>query len=80
MKRIILFILITISFVQAQQKTQTDTLTYKMKQISVTATRYAENLSELIRRKVDLRTKEELSKYFRDDVVREAQVGYGREG
>lgn len=47
MKRIILFILITISFVQAQQKTQTDTLTYEMKQISVTATRYAENLLEI---------------------------------
>ncbi|MBI5540478.1 MAG: TonB-dependent receptor plug domain-containing protein, partial [Bacteroidia bacterium] len=47
MKRIILFILITISFVQAQQKTQTDTLIYEMKQISVTATRYAENLLEI---------------------------------
>ncbi len=47
MKRIILFILITISFVQAQQKSQTDTLTYEMKQISVTATRYAENLLEI---------------------------------
>lgn len=47
MKRIILFILIAISFVQAQQKTQTDTLTYEMKQISVTATRYAENLLEI---------------------------------
>ncbi|TSA29202.1 MAG: hypothetical protein D4R68_02730 [Ignavibacteriales bacterium] len=47
MKRIILFILISISFVQAQQKTQTDTLTYEMKQISVTATRYAENLLEI---------------------------------
>jgi iron complex outermembrane receptor protein len=47
MKRIILFILITISFIQAQQKTQTDTLTYEMKQISVTATRYVENLLEI---------------------------------
>jgi len=47
MKRIFLLILITISFVQAQQKTQTDTLTYEMKQISVTATRYAENLLEI---------------------------------
>ncbi len=47
MKRIILLILITISFVKAQQKTQTDTLTYEMKQISVTATRYAENLLEI---------------------------------
>jgi len=47
MKRIILLILITISFVMAQQKTQTDTLTYEMKQISVTATRYAENLLEI---------------------------------
>ncbi len=47
MKRIILFILITISFVQAQQKNQTDTLTYEMKQISITATRCVENLLEI---------------------------------
>ncbi len=47
MKRIILFILIANSFFQAQQKTQIDTLTYEMKQISVTATRYAENLLEI---------------------------------
>ena len=47
MKRIILFVLVAISFLKAQQKTQTDTLTYEMKQISVTATRYAENLIEI---------------------------------
>ena len=34
MKRIILFVLVAISFLKAQQKTQTDTLTYEMKQIS----------------------------------------------
>ncbi|MFA5805948.1 MAG: nucleotidyltransferase domain-containing protein [Melioribacteraceae bacterium] len=33
-------------------------------------------LTEMIGRKVDLRTAEELSKYFRSDVVREAQVKY----
>lgn len=33
-------------------------------------------LSEIIGRKVDLRTPEELSRYFRDKVVKEAQVKY----
>lgn len=36
-------------------------------------------LTEIIGRKVDLRTPEELSKYFRGDVVKEAQVRYGIE-
>jgi predicted nucleotidyltransferase len=36
-------------------------------------------LTEIVGRKVDLRTPEELSKYFRDDVVKEAQVRYGIE-
>lgn len=30
-------------------------------------------------RKVDLRTPEDLSRYFREDVLREAQVQYGEE-
>lgn len=34
-------------------------------------------LSEIIGRKVDLRTKEDISKYFRDSVVKEAEVKYG---
>jgi predicted nucleotidyltransferase len=33
-------------------------------------------LSQLVRRKVDLRTPAELSRYFRDDVVRTAEVQY----
>ena len=33
-------------------------------------------LSEKIGRKVDLRTPEDLSHYFRDDVVRQAEVQY----
>ena len=33
-------------------------------------------LSELLGRKVDLRTPAELSRYFRDDVLREADVQY----
>jgi len=33
-------------------------------------------LSELMGRKVDLRTPAELSRYFRDDVLRQAQVQY----
>ncbi len=33
-------------------------------------------LSNLIGRKVDVRTRAELSRYFRDRVVREAQVAY----
>ncbi len=36
-------------------------------------------LSEMLGRKVDLRTPEELSKYFREDIVKEAQVRYGIE-
>jgi predicted nucleotidyltransferase len=36
-----------------------------------------QELSELLRgRRVDLRTKAELSRYFRDDVLRSAQVQY----
>ena len=34
-------------------------------------------LSEIIGRKADLRTKEELSEYFRDSVVKEAVIKYG---
>ncbi len=33
-------------------------------------------LSVLIKKKVDLRTKHELSKYFRDTIVKEAEVKY----
>ncbi len=33
-------------------------------------------LSELIGKKVDLRTPQELSKYFRDEVISEAEVQY----
>ena len=33
-------------------------------------------LSELLGRKVDLRTPAELSRYFREDVLREARVQY----
>jgi len=36
-------------------------------------------LSELIGRKVDLRTPKELSKYFRDEVVAEAEVQYEKD-
>lgn len=39
--------------------------------------RMERELSEIIGRKVDLRTKEDLSKYFRDSVVKEAEVKYG---
>lgn len=38
--------------------------------------RIERELSEMIGKKVDLRTPEELSMYFRDKVVREAQVKY----
>ncbi len=41
--------------------------------------RIKRELSDLIGRKVDLRTPLELSGYFRADVVREAQVEYARE-
>jgi len=33
-------------------------------------------LSEMLGRKVDLRTAEDLSQYFRDEVVRDAEVQY----
>jgi hypothetical protein len=33
-------------------------------------------LSEMIGRKVDLRTAQDLSRYFRDEVVREAELQY----
>jgi hypothetical protein len=36
-------------------------------------------LSAVLGRKVDLRTPDELSRYFRDDVLRAAQVQYVRE-
>ncbi len=35
---------------------------------------YGEELSEIIGRKVDFHTKEWLSKYFRDEVIREAMA------
>lgn len=35
-------------------------------------------LSEMIGRKADLRTPEDLSKYFRDEVVESAEVQYAR--
>jgi len=34
-------------------------------------------LSEIIGRKVDMRTAEDLSRYFRDEVLAEAEVQYG---
>ena len=34
-------------------------------------------LSKIIGRKADIRTKEELSMYFRDSVIKEAEVKYG---
>jgi len=34
-------------------------------------------LTEMLGRKVDLRTPEELSRHFRNDVIREAQIEYG---
>jgi predicted nucleotidyltransferase len=39
-----------------------------------------QELSVLIGRKVDLRTPAELSRYFRDDVLRTAKVEYAQEG
>ena len=39
-----------------------------------------EELSILLNRKADIRTIEDLSPYFRQDVVREAEVGYFVEG
>ena len=38
--------------------------------------RIERELSEIIGKKVDLRTASELSKYFRDSVVKEAKVKY----
>ena len=38
--------------------------------------RIERELSEILGKKVDLRTPEELSRYFRDKVVKEAQVRY----
>jgi predicted nucleotidyltransferase len=38
--------------------------------------RIERELSEILGKKVDLRTSDELSRYFRDKVVREAQVKY----
>lgn len=38
--------------------------------------RMERQLSEIIGRKVDLRTPEELSAYFRDSIVKEARVKY----
>lgn len=38
--------------------------------------RMERQLSEIIGRKVDLRTPKELSRYFRDSVVKEAKVKY----
>jgi predicted nucleotidyltransferase len=42
----------------------------------ITLTGIENELSQLIGRKVDLRTPRELSGYFRDDVVREAEIQY----
>lgn len=42
----------------------------------LTMIRLERELTDLIERKVDLRTKEELSRYFRDSVVKEAEVKY----
>jgi predicted nucleotidyltransferase len=42
----------------------------------ITLTGIENELSQLLGRKVDLRTPRELSGYFRDDVVREAEIQY----
>ncbi|MHB9041125.1 MAG: TonB-dependent receptor [Melioribacteraceae bacterium] len=50
MKKILLLFIVAASFIQAQQNksnSQADTLTYELKQISVSATRYAEQILEL---------------------------------
>lgn len=39
--------------------------------------RMERELSAIIGRKADLRTQNELSKYFRDSVIKEAEVKYG---
>jgi predicted nucleotidyltransferase len=41
-------------------------------------TRMESELSTLFGRKVDLRTPQDLSRYFRDEVVRSAAVQYAR--
>jgi len=38
-----------------------------------------EELSSLLGRKVDLRTPEDLSRYFRDEVIKHAKVQYAQE-
>ncbi len=40
--------------------------------------RLERELSQMLGRKVDLRTPEDLSRYFREDVVREAEVQYAQ--
>lgn len=42
--------------------------------------RLERELTELLGRKVDLRTPEELSRYFRADIVKEAEMMYGPGG
>ncbi len=39
-----------------------------------------DELSQMLGRKVDLRTPQDLSRYFRDQVVREAKALYEKEG
>ena len=41
--------------------------------------RLERELSHLLARRVDLRTPEDLSRYFRDDVLKEAEVQYAQE-
>ncbi len=41
--------------------------------------RMEHELSEVLGRKADIRTPNELSRYFRDDVVAKGQVQYARE-
>ena len=42
----------------------------------ITLSHIENELSQLLGQKVDLRTPQELSVYFRDDVVREAEIQY----
>ncbi|MFH1197634.1 MAG: nucleotidyltransferase domain-containing protein [bacterium] len=51
-----------------------DNMEYGLLDIS----RMENELTEIVRRKVDLRTPDELSRYFRENVVKEAQVKYGK--
>ncbi len=37
-----------------------------------------EELSVIVGRKIDLKTAEDLSRYFRDDVVAQAKILYGK--